>query len=184
MMYYLGINTDAQTAKHISSFLSDFALLLLYLFWFQHPLPIYKIWFPTWIKHCNNIKYYWPHVLRWEHWPIVWPGMIMIKVLRCIIHGRPPTRPSPSIQCAMSIQCSYNTRRLLCYYVTTLQSARDMIFVIHAYSFSTAHCSSCDAWGSQTWHFSGHWHIVQQLSVHLQLYTFLWHLITRTQKDF
>ena len=30
MMYYLGINTDAQTAKHFSSFLSDFALLLSY----------------------------------------------------------------------------------------------------------------------------------------------------------
>ena len=86
--------------------------------------------------------------------------MIMIKVLRCIIHGRPPTCPTPSIQCAMSIQCSYNTRRLLCYYVTTLQSARNMIFVIHAYIISTAHCkgcmgsqystvlhcSSCDAW--------------------------------------
>ena len=67
----------------------------------------------------------------------------MIKVLRCIIHGRPPTCPTPSIQCAMSIQCSYNTRRLLCCYVTTLQSARDMIFLIHPYSISTAHCKGC-----------------------------------------
>ena len=63
----------------------------------------------------------------------------MIKVLRCIIHGRPPTCPAPSIQCTMSIQCSYKTRRLLCYYVTTLQSARDMIFLIHPYRISTAH---------------------------------------------